>query len=137
MFKSLVTILILVFSFSPVFSINNEDSDKNSYSRNTVFFELGGLGIFASLNYEPYIFRSLGIRLGFGLSPLGYSYPLALNYYFGKEKRLELGIGLIHLRSSWKTEENNLFFKDLNSENITDNFISATIGYSFKKNPAG
>jgi hypothetical protein len=137
MIKTILLTLLLIYSFSLCTSNEYEDSIENSFSRHTVFFEIGGLGLFTSLNYEFYIFRFFGIRAGYGYAPWGYGFPFAINYYLGKEKRLELGIGFLNFHLDLYNDEERTFFRRLSSEESTDNFVAVTVGYSYKKNPKG
>ncbi len=73
-------------------------NENNGYSENVIFFEVGGNGLGASINYERFLKENVGVRVGFGtLVTFGISVPVMLNYYVGKENnKLELGGGLIY-----------------------------------------
>jgi hypothetical protein len=55
-----------------------------------VFVEAGGHGL-ASINYEHYLSRHVGLRIGYGIYV-----PLLVNYYFGDERMLEAGAGVMY-----------------------------------------
>ncbi len=95
-----------------------------SFVHNTVFGEVLGNGIVLSLNYERYLSRDFGLRLGIGsLFGSGRTVPLMFNYYRGKRYRLELGLGAVYL-PLWK--EDGPFGKE-------GSFLwSSTIGLKFE-----
>lgn len=72
--------------------------DEDDYASNAIFGEAFGNGFFLSFNYEKFINRHAGIRIGVGTGgPIGLTYPVMFNYYPGdSKKRLELGIGFTY-----------------------------------------
>lgn len=109
---------------------NTTFSQNNSTTKNILFFEIGGNGLFASLNYEFIFANNYGIRIGFGtLLVQGISYPVMVNKYFGEEKKLELGIGIVPFKSLeknsyWSSKENGYL-------------ITTTIGHNYCKSNGG
>lgn len=65
------------------------------YPSYLVFTELGGPGLY-SANVEKYISRTVGIRVGYGVAV-----PAFVNLYFGYERQLELGAGLVYAVYEW------------------------------------
>ncbi|HKI79138.1 MAG TPA: hypothetical protein VKA26_11410 [Ignavibacteriaceae bacterium] len=96
-----ISLIIYFCSFSIlVFPENyNTIDDSTMQSKkiernNLFFFEIGGNGLFLSLNYERYISDNLSIRVGWGNDIFKGSYiPLLINYNF--EQPWELGIGIV------------------------------------------
>ncbi len=80
-------------------------------AKNTVFCEVGGNGVFYSLNYDRLFTPSFGFRIGYSyysLSPTNASstltihvIPLTVNYFYGSgNSKLELGLGMTYSPTS-------------------------------------
>ena len=95
--KYLIRILVVILLYCV--SVDGIAGDDSGWSQHTVFFEFAGAGLLYSVNYEFYVTQSVGIRTGLGVFPPGLGFPMLLNFYKGKEKRLELGLGFSHLES--------------------------------------
>lgn len=90
---------------------------------------MGGNGLFASINYERFLNNKYGIRAGFGtLVVQGKSYVVMLNKYFGDEKKLEIGGGIV----SYSHMEDVSYFGD-----ETGTLITGTIGHNFYRTYGG
>jgi hypothetical protein len=97
--------------------------------RNSIFGELGGNGVLITLNYEYLILKNIGIRVGYGgMYGVGSSMPMMINYYIGKEKKLELGVGLVYL-PVWKS--------NINLGEEKTGLLAFTIGHKYQKETGG
>jgi len=102
MIKEIVLVFFLIF-------ICNKD--LTAQRKQSVYLELGGAGVFYSLNYDVRIFNrknGLGIRAGLsGLidgNRVDRLVPLQINYLIGKKKhQFEVGFGITHY--TFKTKE--------------------------------
>ncbi|MBK6936777.1 MAG: hypothetical protein IPH18_07705 [Chitinophagaceae bacterium] len=77
---------------------------QQPFKRNTLFIELGGNGLMASVNYEREIIKGTGIRFqaGTGFYGSDLTVPVGLNYLInmGKSKSwLELGTGATYTKA--------------------------------------
>lgn len=66
--------------------------------KNFIYMEIGGNGMFYSINYERTVFRkdliSVQARAGYGIVPDRFSFPIAANVALGRNhKKFEMGIG--------------------------------------------
>ncbi len=128
--KQLLALCISTFVLST--SICQTNSKKND-----IYFELGGNGLFASVNYERQLTTTpkLGVRLGLGYyteNAFYLSVPVGVNYLFplkNKNSFVECGFG-----ATWTYVNGNLFAKDNNLK--ADNFINyiPSIGYRVHTN---
>jgi hypothetical protein len=97
------------------------DTGYHHRAINSLFVELGGNGILVTLNYERFIFRHFGVRIGYGGAyGVGTTVPIMFNYYIGNEKKLELGIGFVYL-PTWA--------KDFLSSSGKTTLLACTLGY--------
>jgi hypothetical protein len=63
---------------------------KNPYPNYLIFLEAGGHGL-ASINFEQYLSKHIGVRVGYGVY-----IPILLNFYFGENYLLALGVGAMY-----------------------------------------
>ncbi len=119
-----ITFLLLTVLFS-IFSIDSFSQSSGHYTRQSVFVEVLGNGLLATLNYDTRLNKNrqdgLGLRIGVGgLSVSGTSdagvsvsagvvtIPLELNYLMGKKRSaFEIGAGLTPLILSAKLKTDN------------------------------
>jgi hypothetical protein len=100
-----------------------------SYSHETslspshlVFVEAGGHGL-ASINYEQYLSKHVGVRVGYGIY-----IPVLLNFYFGNERLFEVGLGAMYSPYA--------YFKPFVVKERTL-LLGGTIGHKFQPNIGG
>lgn len=113
----LLPLIILIFSLSL--------SAKNK-PRNLLFGEVGGNGLFLSVNYERYFNDNLSLRAGFGSFPFffkNYSFPILFNYSFTIP--LEIGIGIVPFSITNYNGTNDSFF----GEYVGTTLIITTLGF--------
>lgn len=113
-------LVLLIFVITTISFSQENYSEKK---KNSIFFEAGGNGIVASLNYEHNIFKNVGLRIGFGSALIeGRIYPAMINFYKGDENLFEFGVGVVYYEKTegWFSSDESLC-------------ISSTIGY--KKYP--
>jgi len=115
-------------------------TDERTFNRNALYLEFGGIGGFGSLNYER-IFPvkrlfAVGLRVGFSTYKIkDYTrkfnpdiiLPLAVNGFFGKNHKLEVGFGQVF--------SNTIQANDLtgNPERISKIHANFTLGYRYQK----
>lgn len=118
--------------------------DAAHIARNLLYLEVGGVGGYGSVNYERVVFGKKNLMFGmrFGMSTYHIKdytnkfnpdilMPLLVNGYYGKNHKIELGIGqtfasIIHA--------NITDFKPTRITNFHTNF---SIGYRYQKNTGG
>lgn len=120
---------LLIFLFVPLISAqensDNIETKDSVLEKNYWFVEAGGNGILLSINYERLIFDKIGLRTGFGtLALYGLTVPAMINYYFGSNRQLELGIGIVYT---------NYFPKEGGFIHNGEFLIGTTVGYKFQK----
>ncbi len=86
----LIAILYLSNPSSSSSQNNSDDYQADIFPSYLVFLEAGGHGL-ASINYEHYVSKRVGIRVGYGVYV-----PVMVNFYFGNKYLLELGAGAIY-----------------------------------------
>jgi len=121
--------LLLFFLFVPlIFAQENSDNNETKNSvreKNYMFVEAGGNGILLSINYERLIFDKIGLRTGIGtLALYGLTIPAMINYYFGSNRQLELGIGIVYT---------DYFPRESEFIHNGEYLIGTTVGYKFQK----
>lgn len=89
--------------------------------RNSVFLELGGQGVFTSINYERKV-GDFGIRAGLMGFMLVTGIPVGINYLVGNRHALEIGIAGL----CWNARSTSEPFEDLS--------ITTNLGYRFTSN---
>lgn len=79
--------------------------DSIKPAKNSIFFELGGNGGLYSVNYDRLIFSKKNFkisgRIGGSIMPYEiknprlyvFSYPIEINFFYGKKSNIEIGIG--------------------------------------------
>jgi hypothetical protein len=106
--KKLVVILFLcLMTFSSYCRDTSikRDTIINKIRKNSIFFELGGNGLFYSINYERLIpiseDRIIGLRVGYAYCEMSFTsiekysiVPLEINLISGKKHCFEIGCGL-------------------------------------------
>ncbi len=129
--KKHIPFFVLFVIFCLIFlEINYAQSNIAHIPTNNIFIELGGNGLFVSLNYEYIFNNNYGVKVGFGtLLIAGISYPIMLNKYFGNEKKIELGFGIVPFSflekdSYWGSKSDGLL-------------LIGTIGHHYSKSPSG
>ena len=115
------------------------------FARNSIFLELGGNGIFYSLNYDHKFFDHVSARLGGMYLPLPASddgtggenrvgialFPIMVNYLVGNgNSRLELGAGTMVGYVSGEVDNENL-----NAGGVGG--LATTIGYRLQPRGGG
>jgi hypothetical protein len=119
--KCAVTLFLFLFASSGVCQEQGYQTDIGSSPSHLIFLELGGHGL-ASINYEKYLTKHVGVRVGVGLC-----FPLLLNYYIGNERLLELGVGLMYSPIALKPFV-------LKEKTV---LLGCTIGHKFQPNRGG
>lgn len=90
-----------------------------------MFVEAAGNGILISINYERIIFNKIGLRTGVGtIGIYGLTIPAMINYYFGSNRQLELGFGIVYT---------DYFPKEGGFIHNGEFLIGTTVGYKFQK----
>ena len=121
---------ILIFLF--IITFTNSSFAQTSFKRNDIYFEAGGNGLFASVNYERQLTKlpGIGARIGIGFYTENAFYltiPVAVNYLFklkGDKSFLDAGLGL-----TWARVNADVFGKSIeNDESHFANF-TPSIGY--------
>ncbi len=113
-------------------------------ARNAVYLEVGGIGSYGSLNYERLVLvksnLSLGLRIGFSSYRLkdftnefnpDLIIPLAISGLYGKQHKLEVGLGQA-MTSIVRANPSN--FEAERELDLHANFI---IGYRYQKEKGG
>ena len=72
---------------------------SQSEAKNVLYIEFLGNGGFISANYERFLTQNLSLRIGMGslFGLVTVTFPVMVNYCFGKEYRFEIGGGLLHV----------------------------------------
>jgi hypothetical protein len=100
---AVITLLGILILASPVHAQNDP------VAKNAFYFELGGNGIFYSINYDRIILPSLSARVGFASFTIPLTspaistttFPILLNYLVGSgNSRFELGAGIVFVAFS-------------------------------------
>ena len=130
--SSFKIVIILFFLFSDICA--QEIKVATLARRNTIFLEVGGQSLYASVSYDR-IFRldkkiKTSITCGLAMLPAkGYffvSAPISFNFIFGqKNHHLELGPGLTFLSESY------------NNRNYSLIYFSPKIAYRFQRPTGG
>ena len=118
----LIQILFLLLSSAIVFGQSSKSRPNNS---DAIYVELGGNGLFYSINYEK-TKRHFGLRFGYGVAGLYlgssrdiFIIPCELIYVSGKHKsKLETGIGFT--------------FVNRNDKPLNEYYGAVRIGYRFQ-----
>jgi hypothetical protein len=100
-----VTLFILCF-FILVSKVNGQKQTK----LNTVYFELGGNGLFSSINYERQLFKTVRLNFHVGTGIYGVkqrhlTVPFGLNYLIKLNKSnsfIDLGFGATYIKADVK-----------------------------------
>lgn len=101
--------------------------------RQSVYLELGGNGLFTSVNYDYQLTKKpgFGIRAGIGfysLDPFVLTIPVGVNYLFELQQNksyMELGFG-----ATWTKENVSLYLEpDLNKKRTNFGNYFPTVGY--------
>lgn len=133
--KNLLIILIIILKSISLFSQN---TNENSYARNTIFFELGGNGGIYSINYDRiFIIKHLKFSIRAGMSffvfKLEENKPIKIQYSPRFPIQLNLLIG----------KRNNYFVVGYggtpywyNDQSITGAFFP-NIGYRYQRDEGG
>jgi hypothetical protein len=95
----LITLLLSGFVFDAI--------GQYPQKQNSVYLELGGNALFASVNYERQIFKKsgLGFHIGtgiYGVKPSYSTIPFGVNYLFrisNSNRYLDLGIGVTYSKA--------------------------------------
>lgn len=92
--KKYILTTIMFFTIYTIYSNNTRQSFETEYALNSVYFSVGGAGIYNSLNYErTLIFTdkySAGVKIGVGSSfsavlfPNEFTVPVGAYFLFGK-----------------------------------------------------
>lgn len=140
-YKKYIKIIFCVIVFFLIY--NKKAKAKNDsiyFFRNSLYFEIMGVGGFISLNYERIILKKkkfkIGIRTGLGTYNISdYTnkfnpdiiIPLSLNGFYGNKHKIEFGIG--QTISNIVHANNSKFIP----ERITEIHANFTIGYRYRK----
>lgn len=126
-----IQIFILLFLF------NSGSSRANEAAKNNFYFELGGNGIFYSINYDRLLLNSFSSRIGFMHIEFEFgpnfgnrrdqvtAIPIILNYLYGSGKnKIEIGTGIVIY-----CQDNN--WKEAGVQ------PALTLGYRYQPQPKG
>ena len=104
-----------------------------------IFLEVGGPGLALTVNYDTRFGNSVdkfGFRIGGGYYNTGANWvatvPFQINYLYGKNSFLELGVGTTFVRSVGTTGGTVFQF-----DNITGFIGTGTIGYRYQQENGG
>ncbi|MEA3501126.1 MAG: hypothetical protein U9R41_08945 [Candidatus Marinimicrobia bacterium] len=127
--KNIVMLVIILLSIHLLYS-DSKYTEKN-LSLTSVYFDFGGSSPLLSLNYDKQIYnKKISIRLGLGIVATrfsaSYTFPIGVNYLFGRKHIFETGLGL----TPWLSVDDNLrdFGKDNNKLHP-----NIWIGYRYQK----
>lgn len=122
--KSLTLFLIFFVSVACV-------NGQTTFKQNDIYLEVGGSGLFSSINYERQLTKQpgLGIRLGVGFTPIVgtvfITMPAGINYLFklkDDKSFIDAGINLIlfsnHNEGYWDGESITYLIKGIAIPNI-------------------
>ena len=103
------------------------DRGTSSMAKRALYLELGGNGLFYTLNYDHMLSNKVSVRVGAGLVTSGGLYvgtaPITLNYLLGEgDSRLELGAGALIATSNY-----------FEAENTAGVAATATFAYRYQK----
>ena len=128
-------LLIILSSFTTILF------SQNIFKRNVIYFELGGNGLFTSVNFERQITKhpGFGIRLGIGLYSLSSSYltiPLGVNYLFklnDAKSFIDLGFGVTYTKADVSLYS---LAKPRNPNSVNTNYLNfiPSLGYRRQTN---
>jgi hypothetical protein len=116
----------MLCAFTPCLSFSQYSSGDyraDVFPTYLVFLEAGGHGFLASINYEDYLSRRVGIGVGYGIYV-----PVMVNFYFGNKYLLELGAGGMY--SPYKIPEPFI-------EREKQLLLGCTLGHKFQPNEGG
>lgn len=110
---------------------------QSNFSKNAVYLEAGGTGLFGSLNYERQLTDQpgLGLRAGVGFYAENAFYltiPVAINYLFklrGHGAFIDAGLG-----ASWTRVDGRLFSRSKNPNG--DHFVNFVPSIGYRKHTA-
>lgn len=110
---------------------------QTTFKRNDLYFEAGGNGLFASVNYERQLTKKpgIGIRIGVGFYTDHAFYltiPAGINYLFplkNKSSFIDAGLGV-----TWARIDGKLFSSDKNSNG--EHFVNFIPSIGYRKHTA-
>jgi hypothetical protein len=99
-------LILIFFMMTLVYNSNGQ----NSFKQNTIYFELGGDGLFASANYERQVFKKpgIGFHIGAGIYEFKPSYltvPFGVNYILklkNPNSYIDFGFGVTYSKADVK-----------------------------------
>jgi hypothetical protein len=110
---------------------------QSSSTRNLIYFEAGGSGLFSSINYERQLTKEpgLGARFGVGFyseKDLFLTLPIGINYLFNlKRDNTFLDVGV---STTWARKNGEIFKASDNSDDY--NFVSFVPSFGYRKHTA-
>jgi hypothetical protein len=127
----IICFIVLLVPIDKLFSQVNQ-------TRNAIYIEGFGPGLFYSINYERYLSETFTTRIGFsswtnsGVSFTGI--PLMVNYLYGSgNSKLELGIGMEYLKLNDKNKNDFLGVPILGSHVLG----ISSVGYRYQPSDGG
>ena len=125
--------LIIIFSLFSTLLFGQENFKKNN-----LFLEIGGNGLFTSINYERQLTKNpgLGLRLGIGYykrNPFNLTIPMGVDYLLNIYKNktfLDLGLGITYTKADVKLYV-MVDYKDPNYVNENYLNIIPSLGFRF------
>lgn len=138
-----LTSILLIIIF-PITIINKTFSQVDSIARNQIYLEVAGVCGYGSINYERIMYskKYLMFATRCGISTYHIKdytnrfnpdilIPLAINGYYGKSHKIELGVGEIFSNIVHAGEN------DFKPKRITKLHTILSIGYRYQKNKGG
>lgn len=100
--RLILTLTILTFVYTAY--------SQNSFKQNTIYFQLGGNGLFTSINYERQVFKKpgIGFHIGagiYGIEPSYLTVPFGVNYLLKLKKSnsyIDFGFGATYSKADVK-----------------------------------
>ncbi len=125
MLRTKIILFLISFCFISKLSYSQEETYKEPKGTNNCFVELGGAGLFYSINYEKYLYKSFNEkltwtgRIGGGYNPIPYRllnsvyledesfmFPFTSSIFYGNRKeRIEIGAGYTLLTQDFSSNQ--------------------------------
>lgn len=101
-----IPVYVIVFAFISL-SLINTANGQSAGKLNTLYLELGGNGLFTSINYERQLLRKTGLNFhvgagSYGITPTYLTIPLGINYLVklkNPNSYIDLGFGATYSKA--------------------------------------
>jgi hypothetical protein len=117
-------------------------------SRNAIYVEAFGTGIFYSVNYERFVSNDLTFRIGFSTFTIHanydrdqythYAVPIMANYLIGEgNSKLEIGAGIEFLAGSGESTGDHTYFISTTPLSLSYVLLVGSFGYRYQPSDGG